>query len=703
MIRKMQKPKNQNLQEYLNPESKLKVRKGPNKFGKQKLQKDPRKQGRMISIRTRFISAILFISIIPLIAVASFIQNNNSGILIEKEQDAMQKLAVSKSQSIGQWFKSQLSEMQVAAASDVMKTMNGERILPYINMLENRSDEFETMFVIDKEGTVLAHTLKGSIGADYSKQSYVASAFGGKSVFSEVLTSDETGNRVVIAATPIIDDKGLIVGILAGAANLESLLDTYLAEEGDSSNLITLVDGQGVIQEHPSEDLIGSHFEKANLGALSSYLEKSTQESGISTFNYSDEKYIIAYTPIESAGYGLSIYTPSEDILSDSIDLRDKTILMIIIAAVVIILVTFIIVRSITKPILILSSKMERIATGDLTTRIIKTKRRDEIGQLSNNFNLMIDNIKHLVSEIKKASDNVLSSSEELSASSDETVQATEQISASIQTIASNTETQVSFTDNAKTVVANISNGITAIAENIQKTNELSSKAVDASTSGSEVIGTTITFMKTVEEKTNAASNTINGLGKKSSEINDIISVITEIASQTNLLALNAAIEAARAGEYGRGFAVVAGEVRKLAEQSSKASGQISELIKDIQNEINLSIQAMNEGNSAVNDGKELVIRAGSEFEDIAQAVDKVSLHMKEILNESQHIKNSSEKMVEEIDHISKISIEASRNTQEIASASEQQNSSMEEIAASADNLATMAENLRSAAQAFKM
>jgi len=704
LFTKYKKPKKQKAQADENESKKQKVRKDRTKLKKQKVKKNPTsKRGRMISLRTRFISAVLLISIIPLIAVAFFIQNNNSGILIEKEQSAMEDLAVSKAQSIEQWFDSQISEMQVAAASDVMKTMDAERILPYINMLENRSDVFETMFVIDKERTVLTHTLKGSIGADYSNQSYVPTVFGGKSVFSEVLTSEETGNRVVIAATPIINDKGLIVGILAGAANLEALIDTYLSEEGDSANLITLVDGQGIIQESPTEELVGSKLEEANLGTLSSYLEKSVVEPGISTFDYNDEEYIITYTPIKSVGYGLSIYTPSKDVLSDSIALRDTTIIMIVIAAIAIILVTFVIVRSITKPILVLSSKMERIATGDLTTTIIKTKRRDEIGQLSNNFNLMIDNIKHLVSEIKKASDNVLSSSEELSASSDETVQATEQISASIQTIASNTETQVSFTDNAKNVVSNISNGISTIADNIERTNELSSKAVEASSSGTQVIGTTISYMKAVEEKTNAASRTINGLGKKSSEINDIISVITDIASQTNLLALNAAIEAARAGEYGRGFAVVADEVRKLAEQSSKASGQISELIKDIQNEITLSIQAMDEGNSAVNDGKELVGRAGSEFDNIAKAVDKVSLHMKEILDESQQIKNASEKMVDEIEHISQISIEASRNTQEIASASEQQNSSMEEIAASADNLANMAENLKAAAQAFKM
>ncbi|HWK22810.1 MAG TPA: methyl-accepting chemotaxis protein [Ureibacillus sp.] len=679
------------------------VERNRRKPNKQKKTMDS-KNKRIFSIRIKFISAILFISIIPLIAVAFFIQNNYSQILIDKEQGAMQELAQSKAQSIEQWFNTQLSEMQVAASSDVMQSMNAERILPYINMLENRSDVFETMFVIDKNGTVLTHTLKGSIGADYSNQSYISTVFGGKSVFSEVITSKETGNRVVIAATPIKNEKGLIVGILAGAANLEALIDTYLTEdEGDGSNSITLIDGQGIIQESPSEDLIGSEYDKEDLGELSTFLEKSVQDSGISSFKDNDEEYIITYTPIKSVGYGLSIYTPSKVVLSDSMSLQYTTLLMIIIAAIVIILVTFFIVRSITKPIVVLSSKMEKIATGDLTTSIITTTRHDEIGQLSNNFNLMIENIKHLVAEIKKASDNVLASSEELSVSSTETVSATEQIAASIQSIASNTETQVSFTDNAKHVVANISNGISAISDNIQQTNELSSQAVNASIAGSDVIGNTINYMKTVEAKTNVASVTINGLGKKSKEINDIISVITDIADQTNLLALNAAIEAARAGDYGRGFAVVADEVRKLAEQSSRASGQISELIKDIQKEINLSIQAITEGNTAVNDGKKLVEEAGSEFENIAKAVDKVSIHVKDIFDESQQIKNASEKMVDEVDHLAKISTEAYLNTQEIASASEQQNSSMEEIATSAEDLAHMAENLRDAAQGFKM
>ncbi|RKJ45540.1 methyl-accepting chemotaxis protein [Butyricicoccus sp. 1XD8-22] len=347
---------------------------------------------------------------------------------------------------------------------------------------------------------------------------------------------------------------------------------------------------------------------------------------------------------------------------------------------------------------------MNMVASGDLSIRPLTVKTHDELGELSHNFNVMVENIKHLVTDIKTASEQVASASEELTASSEETAQSTEQIAASIQTIASNTESQANITEKTKNVVTDISKGISTISTNIEETNEIAEKAVIAAKTGTQVIDNSINQMKIIDEKTNVATTTtINALGKKSTEIGDIISVITNIAEQTNLLALNAAIEAARAGEYGKGFAVVADEVRKLAEQSSQASGQISELIKQIQLEISTSINAMNDGSLAVNDGKSLVEKAGQEFDKIVTSIENVSDKMHNILNESMKIKTHSDKMVEDIIHLTNISNTAKDNTQEIALATAEQNGTMEEIAASANTLALMADELKQASQAFKL
>nr|WP_106778962.1 methyl-accepting chemotaxis protein [Lysinibacillus timonensis] len=657
------------------------------------------------SIKTKMMLWFLAFSIVPLLIVTFIIQDINSDILIEKEEQSMQSLVESKAESVNQWFNAKMSEMQIAAKSDIMKSMDIEQIIPYLQMLEQRSDVFETMFTIDLTGTVVAHSMPESIGSDYSDRSYVSKAFQGESNFSDVLTSKATGNRIVVAATPIENDQGEIVGVLAGSANFEILVDTLLTMDDENSETkITLLDSQGILQIATNADLVGVQVNESNLnGELIAALNSSLSTTGISNVHLDNEGYLLASAPIESVGYGLNINIPKKVVLSDSVAIQITSYIIIGVTALLILVFSFFVVRSITTPIITVASQMNLIASGDLTVKSLPVRTKDELGELSHNFNVMVSNIKRLVNEIITASEKVASSSEQLTASSEETAHSTEQIAASIQTIASNTETQAEITVNTKDVITGISKGISNISSNIEETNIITEKAVIAAKSGTKVIEDSINQMKTVDEKTNVASSTINALGKKSNEIGDIISVITNIADQTNLLALNAAIEAARAGEYGKGFAVVAEEVRKLAEQSSQASGQIRELIKQIQLEITASISAINEGSIAVNDGKSLVEQAGVEFEQIALSISNVSEQMHKVLGESTKINDHSNNMVDDMMNLTNITNEAKHNTQEIALASAEQTGTMEEIAASANNLALMADELKQAAQAFKL
>ncbi|CAM5224097.1 Methyl-accepting chemotaxis sensory transducer with Cache sensor OS=Ureibacillus acetophenoni OX=614649 GN=SAMN05877842_103159 PE=3 SV=1 [Ureibacillus acetophenoni] len=656
------------------------------------------------SIRTRLTSWFLIVSIIPILIVSFVIQKINSDIIIEKEELSMQSYIDSKAQSVDQWFNAQLSEMEVAFKSDILKSMDIERIIPYLQMLEERSDVFETMFAIDTKGTVIAHSKPESIGQDYSDRNYVPIALDGASNYSDVLVSKATGNRIVVAATPIEDENGKIIGVLAGSANFEILVDSLLTDESKKDLQLTLIDGQGTIQVSANTELIGVNVNESELNEqYATILNNSSQQSGIHHIQEKQDNYLIASTPIVSVGFGLSVQVPESVILSETNSIQMTTYLIIAITAILIVIISFIIVRSITKPIISVTNRMNVVASGDLSIEPLAIKSRDELGELSNNFNIMVVNIKQLVTEIRTASEQVASSSEQLTASSEETAQSTEQVSASIQSIASNSESQAIITDEAKQVVTEISHGIARISSNIQETNTIAEEAVIAAKNGSQVIDNSINQMQFVEKKTTKASNTIHALGKKSTEIGDIISVITNIADQTNLLALNAAIEAARAGEYGKGFAVVAEEVRKLAEQSSQASGQIRELINEIQSEIDASIKAINEGSFAVNDGKAFVEKAGVEFEKIATAISNVSIQTQNILEESKKINDHSIKMVDDMSYITTITIEAKQNTQEIAYASAEQIGTMEEIAASANTLALMADELKQAAQAFKL
>ncbi len=182
----------------------------------------------------------------------------------------------------------------------------------------------------------------------------------------------------------------------------------------------------------------------------------------------------------------------------------------------------------------------KEVAAGNLTVQLMQRSDADE---LMHALSEMVKQLTAVVTEVKSAADNVASGSAQMSSGSEEMSQgATEQAAAA---------------EEASSSMEQMSSNIRQNADNASQTEKIAIKSAQDAKAGGEAVAATVVAMKDIAGK---------------------ISIIEEIARQTNLLALNAAIEAARAGEHGKGFAVVAAEVRKLAERSQKAAGEISEL-----------------------------------------------------------------------------------------------------------------------------
>ncbi len=286
-------------------------------------------------------------------------------------------------------------------------------------------------------------------------------------------------------------------------------------------------------------------------------------------------------------------------------------------------IISFSIYNSISKPIANLNYNLQKIANGDLVMTI-DTSRQDEIGEIARNLDTAINAIKTLISHAKNASFNLSSSAEELS-------RTTEEINKSIKN-------QTERASQIATSAEEMTQTITDIAKNASNIAEVSTNSAGTAKEGKNKALKTLEEIKKIKLASEKLGMIITNLGERSAHIGEIIVVIKDIADQTNLLALNAAIEAARAGEQGRGFAVVADEVRKLAERTGKATDEISQMIQNIQKDIEIAIQSMDETAKRVEDG---VI----DSQDTSASIDMIVKKTEEVREMIQQIATATEEM----------------------------------------------------------
>ena len=299
---------------------------------------------------------------------------------------------------------------------------------------------------------------------------------------------------------------------------------------------------------------------------------------------------------------------------------------------VILILFGILIVRSITRPVRTLVDLTTRVAEGDLT-RTADSASKDEIGMLLNTNGIMVRKLNEVITSVGSAATNVTSGSQQLSSSAQEMSQGATEQAASAEEVSSSME--------------QMSSNIKQNADNAVQTEKISSKAAQDAQESGKAVSEAVIAMKQIANK---------------------INIIEEIARQTNLLALNAAIEAARAGEHGKGFAVVASEVRKLAERSQNAAGEIS----------GLSSTTM-----------EVAEQAGEMLGKLVPDIQKTFELVQEISAASSEQNNG-------VDQINKAIMQLDQVIQQNASASE-------EMASTSEELSSQAEQLQSAIEFFKV
>ncbi|MBQ6757998.1 MAG: cache domain-containing protein [Selenomonadaceae bacterium] len=388
-------------------------------------------------------------------------------------------------------------------------------------------------------------------------------------------------------------------------------------------------------------------------------------------------------------------------------DVRDNLILSIALAVVVIVILCGLasnyFIGKMVGQVGEVVGAVKKVSAGNLRIDDLEIKSRDELGTLSESINDMKYRLKNLMTKISECSERVAASSEELTAG-------TQQTNESITVVAQNIEVLTQGTVDQERTIETLEERIQDMHDRMDDlrttATQMEQIAIDSASNaalGKEKVEAAVDVMKNIEQQVSSSAKVIGELGKRSDEIGQIVETISGIAGQTNLLALNAAIEAARAGEQGRGFSVVAEEVRKLAEQSSEAAGNIAKLIATIQQDTTSAVESIELGNQSVKEGTKSVAETGKAFIDIETQASKLNINVNRSLKDISAVDNSNKAILAAVEHVKAIANRSSENASSVSAATQEQSAAMQEVADASKILSELANEMRGEVAQFKL
>lgn len=383
-----------------------------------------------------------------------------------------------------------------------------------------------------------------------------------------------------------------------------------------------------------------------------------------------------------------------------------RTVIAVISLVAICLLITMIlsmiIIRSIVVPVKKVTTKLKEISqsNGDLTQRI-SYDSKDEIGQLSNNFDLFMDKLQSIIKEVKGSAETMSSSSELLNTATSSTTKALNEISNTITSIASNAMNGAAATEETTASLVEVARLSEATSNSSKNTTYNSKKAKQSANDGAGKVTEIVTSITDIASSSKEVSVMINDLNSSAKKIGDIIQMITSISEQTNLLALNAAIESARAGEAGKGFSVVADEIRKLADESSSAAKQISELIKENQLKSASAVQSVDEVEKKVSIGVAKASEISEAINGIIGNIQNIVIEIEQIDNANEHQAQSTKEIERAISNLAATSTEIAGGTENISASIQEELSTMNEIEVTTEQLSVMAKKLSELTDGF--
>ena len=552
---------------------------------------------------------------------------------------------------------------------------------------------FERFQVGDLNGYVISTTGEKANAAD---REFYKEALAGTANVSDVLFARIDKKMVLIVSAPIKDKAGKVVGVLSAIADASKLNEIIAGLDLEYDGYGFMINKAGVKMSHKDYSLVENADndlvnvkENPALNELASVEQKMINgENGSDTYKEDGKEKLITYTSILNGKWSLAIVQDSEQAFAKINDLKNKIIIFSIIFIVIGIIIAKIMSLSIMKPLKQIKDYSKSLEKLDLTSAI-KTKRKDEFGQVIDSINNASADLKTMVARIKN-------SSKVLDDSSKTTEKMIENVNDNIRDVSASCEEISASMQESNNYIKNVmekANVVTAETEDLVNSSKTTLGSVIETKKNSEKIKNNSIEQKEKSKQVYVASkeklkNAIDQ-AKTVNQISDMTNTILEISAQTNLLALNAAIEAARAGEAGKGFAVVADEIRTLAEASSNTVNLIQHIVKQVLMSVDALSTSADE--TLENMGEEIdsllasVVNITDEYSNTQESYEVL---FNEFVSSLTEIKTSISSISEEISTISNTSDDVAKTSHIIAD-------SVASIGERSQEITTLSENNR--------
>jgi len=547
----------------------------------------------------------------------------------------------------------------------------------------------------------------------FSSRDWYQGAVNTKSTFvSEAYVSASIGKPVIAISTPILDGSRNIAGIYIGALTLDKLSEITKNLRFGNTGEAYIVDKNGHLVAHPNDEFF-SETELKNISdneiVASALSGADGEEVKLYTDNLTNTKVYASFKQIP----GTSWYIVCQQAESEVDSSVNKLIINIVVFMAIIILlgacVTYFVITKLVNKIRYISDISKNISENNLVLTAEQqdvmqkySRGNDELATLYVSMDKMIKNLNDMISNISLSAEQLTGTSEEWRSNSQQSANASEEIAKTIAQIAESASAQAKDTEDGVSKINELAQNIDVVINASGILNSEAEKAEDLKDNGAEIVKTLTANTKQSTEAIKVIHDAIVESNNNVMRIGTVTETISAIAEQTNLLALNAAIEAARAGDAGKGFAVVASETGKLAEQATRFTKEITELILRLQSQSENAVKLMEAVNETIESQAQSVYETEKIFESLASAIQSINANVEKLFTAGEKMTLKKDEIIDVIENLSAIAQQNSAATEEVSATAEEQTAYMEQLASSSQYLSQLAEGLMELISKFK-